>query len=89
MDWQIILAEMAAFAAVFTAAVFALYGGGGKYSPAAIHNYPPDIQEEYFGPSGRCGRELRSGKGVTDEGDRRAVPAVGILFAFVRMLAGA
>ena len=48
MTWWIILIEMAVFAALFTAAVFAASSGDKKYSPASIHNYPPDIQEEYF-----------------------------------------
>ena len=48
MNVWVILAEAMAFAALFTAMVFFAYGGDRKYSAAAIHNYPPDIQEEYF-----------------------------------------
>ena len=48
MDIRVILVEMAAFAAIFTAVIFAYYRGDRKYSPASIHNYPPDIQAEYF-----------------------------------------
>jgi hypothetical protein len=48
MNVLVILAEMAVFAAIFTATVFTYYRGDRKYSPASIHNYPPDIQEEYF-----------------------------------------
>ena len=48
MNTWIILAEMAAFAAIFTMVIFAYYRGDRKYSPASIHNYPPDIQEAYF-----------------------------------------
>lgn len=48
MNPWIILAEMVIFALVFTAIVFTYYQGDRKYSPASIHNYPPDIQEEYF-----------------------------------------
>lgn len=48
MNIWIILIEMAVFAAIFTAIVFTYYQGDRKYSPASIHNYPPDIQEEYF-----------------------------------------
>ncbi len=48
MTWWIILLEAMIFAAVFTAAVFLAYRGDKKYSAAGIHNYPPDIQEEYF-----------------------------------------
>ncbi len=40
--------EAAAFALLFTAIVLTGCRGDRKYTPAAIHNYPPDIQEEYF-----------------------------------------
>ena len=39
---------MVVFAAIFTAIVFIIYDGDKKHSAAGIHNYPPDIQEEYF-----------------------------------------
>lgn len=48
MDLWLFLIEMLAFAVIFTAIVFIAYRGDKKYSPASIHNYPPDIQEEYF-----------------------------------------
>ena len=48
MSIRVILIEMAAFAAIFTTVIFAYYRGGRKYSPASIHNYPPEIQAEYF-----------------------------------------
>ena len=48
MTWWIIVLEALAFAGIFTAIVFLAYCGDKKYSPAGIHNYPPDIQEEYF-----------------------------------------
>ena len=48
MRFRVILIEMAVFAAIFTAIIFTYYRGGRKYSPASIHNYPPDIQKEYF-----------------------------------------
>ena len=48
MLWWVIALEAAAFAGLFTAIIFAYYRGDRKYSPASIHNYPPDIQEEYF-----------------------------------------
>ena len=48
MDIRIILIEMIVFAAIFTGIIFLYYRGERKYSPASIHNYPPDIQEEYF-----------------------------------------
>ena len=46
MSIWVILIEMAVFATIFTAVVFLAYRGDRKHSPAAIHNYPPDIQEE-------------------------------------------
>ncbi len=48
MNIWIILLEMVVFAAIFTAIIFAYYRGDRKYSPASIHNYPADIQQEYF-----------------------------------------
>ncbi len=48
MTWWVIVLEAFAFAAIFTAIVFSAYRGDKKYSAAGIHNYPPDIQEEYF-----------------------------------------
>ena len=51
MDIRVILVEMAVFATIFTAVVFAYYRGDRKYSPASIHNYPPDIQAEYSRPT--------------------------------------
>ncbi len=63
MDIPVILTEMAVFAAVFTAGVFLAYRGDRKYSAAAIHNYPPDIREEYFRTHGKVDVSYRS-KGV-------------------------
>lgn len=48
MNIQVILIEMAVFAAIFTAIIFSYFRGGRKYSPVSIHNYPPEIQKEYF-----------------------------------------
>ncbi len=48
MTWWVIVLEALAFAAVFTSIVFLTYRGDKKYSAAGVHNYPPDIQEEYF-----------------------------------------
>ena len=39
MNTGVILIEMVAFAAIFTAIIFAYYRGDRKYSPASIHNY--------------------------------------------------
>lgn len=48
MIWWVIALEAIAFAALFTAIVLIGCRRDRKYTPAAIHNYPPDIQEEYF-----------------------------------------
>lgn len=42
----VILIEMLVFAGLFTVLVFSALSK--KESTASIHNYPPDIQEEYF-----------------------------------------
>ena len=48
MNIWVLVIEALIFAALFTSIVFVNYRGNKKYSAAAIHNYPPDIQEEYF-----------------------------------------
>lgn len=45
MNWLTILIEMAVFLALFTALVTL---PTIKNPAAGIHNYPPEIQEEYF-----------------------------------------
>ena len=47
MIWWVILIEAVVFALLFTGIVF-LGCIKGKYNASTIHNYPPDIQEEYF-----------------------------------------
>lgn len=63
MTWWVILIEMLVFAGIFTAVLFLYYRGEKKYSPESIHNYPPDIQEEYFKTHERIDVSCRS-KGV-------------------------
>ena len=48
MNVTVIIIEAFAFAAIFTAIVLIAAHGERLYDPATIHNYPPDIQEEYF-----------------------------------------
>lgn len=48
MLWWVIATEALVFAVLFTAILFIYFRGDKKYSPESIHNYPPDIQEEYF-----------------------------------------
>ena len=60
MHIGVILIEMAVFSAIFTAIVLISYGGDRKYSAEAIHNYPSDIQEEYFKTHERMDVSYRS-----------------------------
>lgn len=48
MNWWIILIEALVFAGIFSAIVIPAASGDRKHRPASIHNYPPEIQEEYF-----------------------------------------
>ncbi len=68
MNIRVILIEMLAFAAIFTAIIFAYFRGERKYSPASIHNYPPDIQEEYFKTHERIDVSYRSKNVVLTKG---------------------
>ncbi len=68
MTWWVILVEAAAFAALFTAIVFWASWGDKMYSPATIHNYPPDIQEEYFKTYERIDVSYRSKKVLLTKG---------------------
>ena len=60
MDIKIIVFEAIIFAAIFTAIVFSAVGK--KHSVASIHNYPPDIREEYFKTHERVEVTYRSKK---------------------------
>lgn len=60
MIWWVILLEAIAVAAIFTTIVFSAYRGDKMYTPAAIHNYPPDIQEEYFKTHERVDVSIKS-----------------------------
>ncbi|MBQ9621449.1 MAG: hypothetical protein IJR41_05885, partial [Atopobiaceae bacterium] len=68
MNVPVILIEMAAFAALFTVIVMMACRGDRKYTPAAIHNYPPDIQEEYFKTHERVDVSYRSKNVVLTKG---------------------
>ena len=48
MNITVVIIEMVVFAALFTAIVFGAFASGKQQSASGIHNYPPDIQEEYF-----------------------------------------
>lgn len=60
VDLKIIIIEAVLFAAVFTAIVF--LAARKKHSAASIHNYPPDIREEYFKTHERVDVTYRSKK---------------------------
>ncbi len=60
MNMTVILIEMVVFAVIFTSIVLTAGRGDAKYSPATIHNYPPDIQEEYFKTHERVDVSYRS-----------------------------
>ena len=68
MTWWVILLEMLVFAGIFTTVLFLYYRGERWYSPAAIHNYPPDIQEEYFKTHERIDVSYRSKNVVLTKG---------------------
>ncbi len=87
MNWRILLIEAAAFAGIFTVIVFTYYRGDRKHSPASIHNYPPDIQEEYFRTHERIDVSYRS-KGVLLTKALGVLIFTGVLFVCA-LLAGA
>lgn len=60
MNGWVILIEALVFAGLFTAILFAYYRGDRKTCAASIHNYPPDIQEEYFKTHARLDVSYRS-----------------------------
>ncbi len=62
MLWWVIAIEALAFAGIFTAIILIFYRGSRKYRPASIHNYPPEIQEEYFKTHERIDVSYRSKK---------------------------
>ena len=57
-----VIIEMLVFAAIFTVLVFSMLRK--KETDAGIHNYPPDIQEEYFKTHPRRDVSYRSGNVV-------------------------
>ncbi len=68
MNIWVILIEIAVFSAIFTAIVFFGASGERKYSPTAIHNYPPNIQEEYFKTHARVDVSYKSKKVILTKG---------------------
>ena len=68
MNTVVILIEAIAFAALFTAVILFAYRGDRKNSAGAVHNYPPDIQEEYFKTHERVVVSYRSKKVLLTKG---------------------
>ena len=68
MNTLVILLEMAAFALLFTIVVFVSTYKADRSNPAFIHNYPPDIQEEYFKTHERVDVSYKSKKVVFTKG---------------------
>ncbi|MCR4871347.1 MAG: hypothetical protein K5859_08630 [Atopobiaceae bacterium] len=68
MSVPVIIIEMAVFAALFTVGIMTAYRGDRKYTASAIHNYPPDIQEEYFKTHERVDVSYRSKSVVLAKG---------------------
>ena len=87
MFWWVILIEALAFAAIFTTILFAYYHGQKMYSPECIHNYPPDIQEEYFKTHERVDVSAKS-KNVIIAKSTGVLIFTGILFVCA-LIAGA
>ena len=68
MSVPMILIEMAVFAALFTVGIMTAYRGDRKYTASAIHNYPPDIQAEYFKTHARIDVSYRSKNVILTKG---------------------
>ena len=64
MVWYVLVIEAIVFAVLFTTILFVSFHGEKMYSPACIHNYPPDIQEEYFKTHERVDVSYKSKKVV-------------------------
>ena len=87
MTWWIILIEALVFAVIFTVIIFTYFRGERKYSPTSIHNYPPNIQEEYFKTHEKIDVSYRS-KSVLLTKSLGVLIFTGILFVCA-MIAGA
>ncbi len=73
MKTDVIIIEALVFATLFTVMVFSSFTGKNRHSPAAIHNYPPDIREEYFRTHERTEVSYKSKKVI-------AAKSLGIVF---------
>ena len=84
MSVPVILFEMAVFSVLFTIMCFKTTGGNNT---TQVHNYPPDIQEEYFKTHERIPTEPFSKKVVAVKSIALLVFAV--ILVIMALLAGA
>jgi len=84
MNITVIVMEMVIFAILFTVMVFASTSKGKQMQ---IHNYPPEIQEEYFKTHERVPTELLSKRVIIIKGS--AVLVFAALLVIMAYLAGA
>lgn len=68
MEWNVLIMQAVVIALAFTVLVFVGSSGDRKHSPAGIHNYPPEIQEEYFKTHKRVDVSYRSKNVVLAKG---------------------
>lgn len=85
MDFKVILIEVLIFTALFTIAVFK--GATAKDTVGKIHNYPEDIQEEYFKTHPRVDTSYRSKSVLLTKGSDLIVFSA--IFILCAHLAGA
>ena len=85
MDFKVIMIEALIFAILFTVAVFK--GATAKDTVGKIHNYPEDIQEEYFKTHPRVDTSYRSKSVLLTKGIGLIVFAA--IFILCAHLAGA
>ena len=84
MNIPVIMIEMLVFAILFTIMCFKTTG---KNNTAQIHNYPPEIQEEYFKTHERIPTEPLSKRVILTKGS--AVFVFAIILVIMALLAGA
>jgi len=87
MNYGVLIIEAVAFAALFTAMVLIGLFKGDPEAPNNIHNYPPDIQEEYFKTHKRIDVSYKSKKVLLAKGF--GVVLFSVLLTLCSWLAGA
>ena len=84
MNIPVIIIEMAAFAALFTIIVFKTTS---RKTTTQVHNYPPDIREEYFKTHERIPTEPLSKRVIVTQS--AALLCFAVLLFIMAILAGA